>query len=79
MSSECGYQGDVAKGGKAKAKALKTKASEPDDARTHYNIYKYRELFDKSEKYIGNFISKNVSWEVYTESSCYTNNDSSND
>ena len=45
MSSGCGSRGDVAKGGKTKAKALKTKASEPDDAHTLYNIYTNIESF----------------------------------
>ena len=56
------------KGGKARSKALKSQrqASQPDDIQsTLYSIYtKDRELFDMGREQIGNFISKNVSWEV---------------
>ena len=44
---------------------MKTQASQSDDTCTLYNIYtKDRELFDKGQEYICNFVSKNVSWEV---------------
>ena len=44
---------------------MKTHSSQSDDTCTLYNIYtKDRELFDKGQEYICNFVSKNVSWEV---------------
>ena len=54
------------KGGKARSKALKSQASQSDDTcSTLYSIFtRDRELFDKGKEYIGNFVSKNVSWEV---------------
>ena len=66
MAPEFGPRGDPLKGAKNKAKALKTiQASQSDDACTLYNIYtKDRELFDKGQEYICNFVSKNVSWDV---------------
>ena len=66
MAPEFGPRRDPLKGAKNKAKALKTiQASQSDDACTLYNIYtKDRELFDKGQEYICNFVSKNVSWDV---------------
>ena len=58
-------RGDAEKGGMVRAKVLKRQASQSDDTRTLYSIYtKDRELFDKGQEYISNFVSKNVSWEV---------------
>jgi hypothetical protein len=58
-------RGDAVKGGKARSKSLKEQASHPDDTCTLYSIYtKDREIFDKGQDYISNFVSKNVSWEV---------------
>ena len=60
-------RGDAVKGGKARSKALRQQASHPDDTVTCtlYNMYtKDRELLDKGQDYISNFVSKNVSWEV---------------
>ena len=60
-------RGDAVKGGKARSKALRGQASHPDDTVTCtlYSMYtKDRELFDKGQDYISNFVSKNVSWEV---------------
>ena len=65
MAPSCQPRGDAKKGGKAKAKVLKRQASESDDPTTLYGIYtKDRELFETGQEYIGNFVSKNVSWEV---------------
>ena len=48
-----------------RAKVLKRQVSQSDDTRTLYSIYtKDRELFDKGQEYIINFVSKNVSWVV---------------
>ena len=59
-------RGNSAKGGKEKAKVLKKQASQPDSTpSTLYGIYTHdRELFDQGQEYIGNFVSKNVTWEV---------------
>ena len=45
-----------------RGKVLKRQASQSDDTRTLYK--KDRELFDKGQEYISNFVSKNASWEV---------------
>ena len=48
MAPEFGPRGDAAKGGKAKAKVLKTQARQSHDTCTLYNIYtKHRELLSK--------------------------------
>ena len=58
-------RGDAEKGGMVRAKVLKRPASQSDDTCALYSIYtKDRELFDKGQEYISNFVSKNVSWEV---------------
>ena len=56
-------RGDASKGGKIKAKLAKN-SSKPGNNTLHCIFTKQRELFDKGQEYINDFVSKNVSWEL---------------
>ena len=56
-------RGDASKGGKIKAKLAKN-SSKPGNNTLHCIFTKQRELFDKGQECINDFVSKNVSWEL---------------